>query len=84
MSNVAIFALMIQHKNHVEWITHETNRDILRISKVKTLSPIAKELVVNRLKWYFHRLIATLQDNLEKDVNALKQAHPFATITYNE
>lgn len=82
MSNVAIFALMIQHKNHVEWLTNETNRDILRISKVKSLSPIAKEVVINRLKWYFQRLITTLEVNLEKDVNALKQAHAFATITY--
>ena len=73
MSNVATFALMIEHRNYVNELTVHTNNDIVRITKVKSLSPIAKELVINLIKKYFYQILASLEEKLIKDIADLKK-----------
>jgi len=82
MSNVATFALMIQHRNYVNELTVHTNNDIVRITKVKSLSPIAKELVINLIKKYFYQVLASLEEKLIKDIAELKKMHDGSNISY--
>jgi hypothetical protein len=64
----AIAELTVNSRQHLNWLTASVNKDIDRIAVVKSLSPLAKQVVINRLKYYYFQQLTELEAQLERDI----------------
>ena len=68
MNSVKLRSLERAHTVHIDWLTCQCNINIDRLIKVKSLSPMAKQLYINRLKNIYYKQVDMLQEQLIRDL----------------
>lgn len=64
----AVAELTVNSRQHLNWLTASVNKDMDRIAVVKSLSPLARQVVINRLKYHYFQQLAELEAQLARDI----------------